>query len=93
MSVHDTSRPGFRLIDERDAVTIIDDPCFRVVFIDGTNHETYAVEGSLEEVQSWVAESGRRGRHVIYAEVPIEAEPGNVTLVRVADGAPPRSAG
>jgi hypothetical protein len=82
---HDVSHEslGVELIDERNAVAVIEHPRFRVTFVDGTTHETFSMDGPLATVQAWVASNAAGRQHAIHVEVPLDSEPGSVLLARV----------
>ncbi|MCX6398194.1 MAG: hypothetical protein NTV23_17030 [Propionibacteriales bacterium] len=71
------------LIDERDAVVIIESPKFRVQIVDGTSWATYSMNGSLPGVTQWAATKADGLPYAIYVEVPLETETGSVALARV----------
>lgn len=71
------------LIDERDAVMVLESPKFRVEIVDGTSRATYSMNGSLPGVIQWATTNADGHPYAIYAEVPLVAQPGSVALARV----------
>lgn len=71
------------LIDERDAVSEILEPTFRVTFIEAQQHDTYRLVGSLSQAQTWTQEQ-RDGRdYILYVEIPSDHEDAKFVVARL----------
>lgn len=71
------------LIDERDVVSEILRPAFRVTFIEAQQRDTYRLVGSLSQVQTWTQDQ-REGRdYILYVEIPSDYEDAKFVVARL----------
>lgn len=71
------------LIDERDVVSEILKPTFRVTFIEAQEHDTYRLVGSLRQAQTWTQEHQEGRDYILYVEIPSDHEEAKFMVARL----------